>query len=276
LPAYQEIYSFLDTTGTQVSALTLPTGDRSSKQIEQNIRKKVEAVNAVKGIRHVTIRSSAKRLDIDVHVYLAQDVDPEEVHQVAFEIEKVVRTEHPNARISVDTEPFVSEGESIWNSVKDAAEGAPGSRGAHNIHIQTVDGKLCVDLHLEVSANMTVGQAHEVADNVQKKISALSPNISGVTVHIETASERISKELIGTETELESFIEDTAKKFSEIKRVKEVSIRRFGEALHLVLSCQFDPTLTIGKAHEITKLFEAAIRKAYPNIERIDIHEEPS
>ena len=218
----------------KVSALPLPLVDRSPQQIEQRIRREVEKLGDVKGIRHVTVRLSAKRLDVDVHVFLDNSITGEDAHRIAFDIEKKVRNLYPSARISVDTEPVKPEGKSIWKAVKEAAEGAPGSRGAHNIHIQTVDGKLYVDLHLEVSANMTVKQAHDVADEVEKRIKAVNSDVSGVTVHLESASERISKELTGVETELEAYIADAAKQFPEIKRVSDISIRRFGEIIHVV------------------------------------------
>lgn len=255
--------------------LPLPLVDRSKQQIEQKIRKKVESLKEVKGIKHVTVRLSAKRLDVDIHVFLDSNISSENAHQIAIDIEKKVRTLYPNARISVDTEPIKTDSESIWRSVKDMAEGAPGSRGAHNIHIQTVDGKLYVDLHLEVSANMTVKQAHDVADDVEERIKTANPSVSGVTVHIESASERISRELSGVETELESYIEDVAKRFPEIKNVCNVRIRRFGNIIHVVLECQFDSRLTIKKAHEISNKLESMVKKAYPSVARIDIHEEP-
>jgi divalent metal cation (Fe/Co/Zn/Cd) transporter len=255
--------------------LPFPLVDRSPQQIEQKIRKKVEAVKDVKGIRHVTVRLSAKRLDVDVHVFLDGNLRTEDAHRIAFDIEREVRTQYPNARVSVDTEPVKSERESIWRAVRDAAEGAPGSRGAHNVHIQTVDGKLYVDLHLEVSANMTVKQAHDVADEVEKRIAAVNSDVAGVTVHIESASDLISKELTGAETELEAYIEDVAKRFPEIKCVSDVRIRKFGDIIHVVLKCRFDSKLTIKEAHEISSKLESAIKKAYPNIARIDIHEEP-
>lgn len=255
--------------------MPLPLVDRSPQQIEQRIRRRVEAIKDVKGIRHVTVRLSAKRLDVNVHVFLDSNISTEDAHRIAFDIEKEVRTQYPSARISVDTEPAKSERESIWKAVKDAAEGTPGSRGAHNIHIQTVDGKLYVDLHLEVSANMTVKQAHDVADEVEKKVRTLNADVSGVTVHIESASERISKELAGTETELVSYIEHVSKRFPEIKSVSNIRIRRFGNIIHVVCNCRFDSKLTIKNAHEIANKLESNIKKAYPNIARIDIHEEP-
>ena len=95
-------------------------------------------------------------------------------------------------------------------------------------------------------------------------------------IHIETASERISRELIGVETEMELHIEHVAKDFPEIKNVSGIEIRKFGGDIHLVLRCRFDPNLSIEKAHEVTKKIEKTLRTSYPNITRIDIHEEPA
>jgi divalent metal cation (Fe/Co/Zn/Cd) transporter len=229
----------------------------------------------VKGIRHVTVRFSAKRLDVDVHVFLDDSLTSEDMHAVALKIEGVVRRAYPNARVSIDTEPVGRSQNGVWKAVKDAAEEAPGSRGVHNIHIQRIDGKLYVDLHLEVSANMTVKQAHEVAEQVEDKIRLTKPEISEVTVHIESASDRIARELAGVETELESYIEHVAKQFPEIRSISEIRVRKAGEGIHLTLQCRFEPELSIEKAHEISSKLEKTLRTAYPKITRIDVHEEP-
>lgn len=254
----------------------LPLVDRSAQQIEEKIRRKVEALKDVKGIRHVTVRMSAKRLDVNVHVFLNDELGTQDAHRIALEIERTVRAAYSNARVSVDTEPIRSKSESIWIAVKESAEGVPGSRGAHNVHVQTVDGKLYVDLHLEVSANMTVRNAHDVAEEVEKRIKKVNPRVAGVTVHVESASELISKELSGVETELESFIQDVAGKYPEIKSISNLSIREFGDNLHLVLTCRFDQKLTIKEAHDVSTKLESNIKEAYPRITRIDIHEEPT
>lgn len=199
-----------------------------------------------------------------------------EPHQIALNIEKEVKSTIPNARVSIDTETSGNHKDDVWKLVKDIADGTPGSRGVHNIHVQSIEGKLCIDLHLEVSANMTVKQAHSVADHVENKIKAANPSISEVTVHIESASDRISRELAGIETELELYVQDVARRFPEIREVHEIRVRRFGDAVHLVLHCTFNPELSIKKAHELSNQVESAIKKVYPNVIRIDIHEEPA
>jgi len=270
------IYILKSRNVTWVSSLPLPLVERSKEEIARRIKRKVERLSGVKSCGQLNVRLIGKRYDVNMRVVLDSDLGLDDPHKISLKIEKEVKSILPNSRVSIDTEPFGDSRENVWRFVKETAEGTPGSRGVHNIHIQKIDGELCIDLHLEVSANMTVKQAHYVADQVEKKIKTGNPDISEVTVHIESASDRISRELAGIERELESYVQDVAKRFPEIKEVHEIRVRRFGDTMHLVLHCTFDSKLSIEKAHEISSKVESASRKAYPNENRIDIQEEPA
>ena len=274
--AKPSIYILENPNASEELYLPIPLVERSKEETAQIIRKKVEAIRSVRNCRILSLRLSGKRVNVAMQVLLDNNTSLEDTHRIALDIEREVRNEYPNARVSIHTAPVGSAQESIWKLVKEIAEAAPGSRGVHNIHIQRIDGKLCIDLHLEVSANMTVKQAHDVSDQVEEKIRAANPKISEVTVHMESASDRISRELAGVETELESYIEHLAQQLPEIKEVSQIRIRKFGGNMHLVLKCRFDPNLSIKKAHEVTSKLENGIRGAFPNITRIDIHEEPA
>jgi len=256
--------------------LPLPLVERSEEEVAQIIRKRVEAIKDVRNCHQLNVRMTGKRFYVWMHVSLDSNLRFEDAHKIASGIEREVRSVVPNARVTIHTEPVGSGRESVGRLVREIAEGVPGSRGVHNVHVQRIDGKLCVDLHLEVSANMTVKQAHDVSDEVEREIRAANPSISEIVVHMESASDRISRELTGAETELEWYIEHVAKRFSEIKGVRETTIRKIGDNVHVVLRCHFDPNINMKKAHEISSKLENAVRSAYPNIVRIDVHEEPA
>jgi divalent metal cation (Fe/Co/Zn/Cd) transporter len=255
--------------------LPLPLIERSKEEIARIVKRKVESLDGVKSCRQLSVRVSGKRVDVNLRALLDGNLTIEGSHKTALDIEKEVKGILPRARVTIDTEPFGNGQENLWKLVKEAAEGTSGSRGAHNIHIRKINGKLDVDFHLEVSANMTVKQAHDVAGQVEEKIKEANFGISEVIVHIESASDRISRELAGIETELESYVEHIAEGFPEIRNVCNIKVHKFGASLHLVLQCRFDSKLSIKKAHEISSQLESMIRKAYPNVARIDIHEEP-
>ncbi len=269
---------------TEALNLPLPLVERSKEEITKSIKKKVEAIKDVKGYHSLSTRMTGKRFYVEMHVLLDSNMRFEDTHRIASNIEREIKSVVPNAIVTIHTEPLRTHAQSpggenhdsVWTVVKRIAEGIPGSRGAHNIHLQEVDGKLCVDLHLEVGANMTVKQAHEVSEQAETKIRTAIPNVSEITVHMESASERLSRELTGFNTEMESFIQHVAERFLEVKYIHGIEIRRVGDDFHVVLNCHFEPEIAINRAHEISISIEREIKSAYPRITKIDIHEEPA
>lgn len=66
-----------------------------------------------------------------MQVQLDGNLTSKETHRIALDIEREVKKAIPNARVTIDTEPFGNGRENIWKLVKDIAENAPGSRGVH-------------------------------------------------------------------------------------------------------------------------------------------------
>jgi divalent metal cation (Fe/Co/Zn/Cd) transporter len=218
---------------------------------------------------------TGKRLDVNMHVLLDGWLSFDEVHRIASDVEREVEKVLPNARVTIQAQPVRHVREDIRVLAKRIGDWLPGSKGVHNVHVQKVDGKLCVDLHLEVSEEMTVKQAHEVSRQIETKLKAANSNISEITVHSESGPDRISKELREDDTELRWFIKHVAKRFDEIKRIHGIRIRRVAEGRHVVVHCRFDPEMSMKEAYRITTNLQNAIKSAYPGIERIDIQEEP-
>ncbi len=256
--------------------MPLPLVERSREEISEAIRKKMSETEGIKGVSQLDVRISGKRLDVNMLLLVDANLAWKDAHRIALGAERAVTGMIPEARVFVNTEPTGIGAEGVWKLVRDVANSVPGSRGVHNVHIQRIGGKLYVDMHLEVSSNLTVKQAHDIADQVETSIKASNPKISEVTVHIESASERVSREMAGVQSGIESFFEHVAESYPEIKEVGSVEIRRVGRTVHLVLRCRFDPNLSIEKAHEISSRLEKEIRETYPDVTRIDIHEEPA
>jgi len=256
--------------------LPIPLVQPSEKETAETIRRRVEAIKDVKSCRSVSVQMTGKKPDVEMSIELDNSLEFEDVHKIISKVERETKNVLPDARVTVQTEPLGLYHGDLWKLVKDVAEKVPGTRDVHNIHVQDINGKLCLDLHLEVSANMTVKQAHDVASQVERSLKAANPKISEITVHLESASDIISRELGRNETELKFSIEHIVERFPEIKAVHGIRTRKLDDDIHVVLRCHFDPNLSIGQAHEITKKIESAIRDEYPNIQRIDIHEEPA
>ncbi|MGD0177454.1 MAG: cation transporter dimerization domain-containing protein [Candidatus Bathyarchaeia archaeon] len=256
--------------------MPIPLLERSSKEISNRIKGAIEEVPEVRGCRQVSVRMTGKRLDISAHVLLDSSLTFDEVHRIVSVIERRIRSKAQRiARITIQTEPYGHSRTGIGTLVAEIAEKVPGSRGVHNVHIQKIAGKLSVDLRLEVSANLTVKQAHEIASEVERRVKAADSEIADVIVHMESASDLISRELEGRGSELRWFIEDAAKMFTEIRAVHGVKIRRSGNNLYALLHCRFDPNMSIKRAHEISHKLEKAVKTAYPMVDEFEVREEP-
>ena len=257
--------------------MPLPLVERSQKEIAQFLRSKIEEVPEVRGIHDLEVRLTGKRLDITAHVLLESTLEFEDVHRIVFEIERVIRKNvQRSARITVETVPVGHPHRKMAALVAQIAEKVPGSRGVHNVHLQKIAGKWAVDLKVEVSANMTVKQAHNVSAEIERELRAVLQDLSEITIHLESASDLIASELEGRGSELKWFVAHAAKRFPEIKAVHALRIRKTGDTYSLALRCKFDSGMTIKRAHEISLKFATAVKNAYPNVDRIDIQEEPA
>ena len=256
--------------------MPLPLVERSPKEIAKFLKKRIETIKEVRGCHQVNVRSAGKRFEVDVHVSLDSNLRFENVHRIVSHVEGEVKRVIPYSRVTVQTEPLENRPHDVAKLVKDIAEAVPGSRGVHNIHTQKICGKTCVDLHLEVSANMTVKQAHDISDQIERRIRGADPKISEITVHMESAQDRVTREMTGADTQVKWYIEHVAKTFPEIKSAHGIKVRKVGAMLHIVVRCHFDPNITMKQAHEISTKLENVIKIAYPNVARIDVHEEPA
>jgi divalent metal cation (Fe/Co/Zn/Cd) transporter len=260
--------------------LPIPIVERSQEEIARIIKNRVERIKHVASCDKVSVRMIRKRFDVNIDISLDISLDSklefERIHRIISNVERTVKKVIPNVRVTVETRTFASALEEVWRLVREVAERMPGSRGVHNIHVQMASGKICVDFHLEVAAGMTLKQAHDVSDQVERELRAANPSIGDITIHMESALDFISRERTGAGTAVKWYIEDLAKRFPEIKDVHGVRVRKVGDTLHVVLRCLFDPNINVKEAHEISNKLENAIKSAYPNIAKIDIHEEPA
>jgi divalent metal cation (Fe/Co/Zn/Cd) transporter len=248
--------------------------ERSEEEIARAIMKRVKNIGEVRECRQPSVRLIGKRIRVELSISLDRNLEFYSTHQIGLKIERAVKTILPNARVIIRTEPYQSNLEKTWNLIRKIAEDVPGTRGVTDIHLQKADGNLTADLALEVSANMTVKQAQKVALDVEKRIRAIDPTISEVNVHTETALERISREATGADSELKWYLAHVTRRFPGIKSVQTVRVRKIGSNLQVLVRCQFDPSLSVGKAAEFSNKLEKTIRDAYPEVKRIIIEKE--
>ena len=80
----------------------------------------------------------------------------------------------------------------MYKRMFDAVRSIKGVSHPHRARIRKIGACWDMDLDIEVDANMTVYEAHEIATNVEKAIRSAIPDIYDVMIHVEPAGLAIS------------------------------------------------------------------------------------
>lgn len=82
------------------------------------------------------------------------------------------------------------------DEVKAVVHGVPGARACHNVRTRGTEGEVYMDLHVLVDPQMTIAEAHGVADGVEAAVTGHFEQVVDVVVHVEpdTPQERSEAE----------------------------------------------------------------------------------
>ncbi len=86
------------------------------------------------------------------------------------------------SHVLVDTSPLIGHDLARIGSIASSVEGV---RECHNIRVRGRNDAVQLDCHILVSPDMTMKNAHEVAEKVEKKIKAEMPDVVDVVIHLE-------------------------------------------------------------------------------------------
>lgn len=65
------------------------------------------------------------------------------------------------------------------------AEAVPGVRGVHDLRTRTLGSQAILDLHIVVAPRVTVSEAHEIGNEVSRRLREAFPPLGDVTFHID-------------------------------------------------------------------------------------------
>ena len=93
---------------------------------------------------------------------------------------------------------------SLYGRIFDAVESVPGAWNPHRARIRTIGTHRIVDLDIEVDGNLTVQEAHEIAQQAEDAIVSCIHNVYDVLVHVEPRGTDQNAERFGvSRTDLE-------------------------------------------------------------------------
>jgi divalent metal cation (Fe/Co/Zn/Cd) transporter len=190
-------------------------------------------------------------------------------------VEDALERALPETDVVVHVEP--AEEDAVTRELAQAAAlRVPRVREIHNISVLRVDRRTEVSLHLKLPGELSLDEAHEVANEVEHAIKEALPGVDVVQTHLEPLAEEAEGRRAG-EAEVAHGAEVVARVVRERTNAapRELRFLQTDDGLVVFLTLGLDPTVPLAEAHSRASEVEERIRTELPSISEIIVHTEP-
>jgi cation diffusion facilitator family transporter len=249
--------------------------DRAAPEAERAARRAIEDVRPSVELRRLRMRQSAGRHFADVVIGVSPAAAVGQGHAAADAVERAVQRALPRSDVVVHVEPAAGEA-AIRERAHAAALRVPDVREVHNVSVLSVDSGTELSLHLKLPGDLTLEQAHEIAEEVERAIVDAVPEVSSVQTHIEPlAEEAAGAPAAAADVASEAaLVERTVRELTG-QAPRELRFLHTDEGLVAFLTLVLDPSTALADAHSKASRIEERIRAERPEIADVIVHTEP-
>jgi cation diffusion facilitator family transporter len=226
-------------------------------------------------LRRLRMRQAAGRHFADVVIGVAPGAAVAQGHAAADAVEEAVQRALPESDVVVHVEPETRD-VALRERAQAAASRVGRVREIHNVAVVDVDGRTEISLHLKLPGELSLGEAHTVASDVEQAILDAIPEVEAVQTHLEPLSETaLGRKPPSGEVERaeETVLRVVATETGAAPR--ELRFLETDEGLIAFLTLGLDPHSELQEAHARASRIEERIRRARPEIADVIVHTEP-
>ncbi len=245
--------------------------DTASKDLVEKTRKAILSCEGVVKTENLKVRKVSSKVFVDASVQVPNLMSLEEAHSLASKIEGCLKDAFGNVDATIHIEP--SDKERKMDQLVEKLATVEGVKEVHEISTIFVGGKLYITLHAYVNPELSVEEAHTIAETIEGKMQAEIKSLENVTVHIEPAGVAISAAEVN-ETQLRTVVNDVAKSIEGSLRIKRVLTYAAGGKRYINIDCCFTKQVQIKEAHKIASQVEKETKEHFVNAV-VTVHIEP-
>jgi cation diffusion facilitator family transporter len=252
--------------------------DAAPEGLQQEIARAVARMDGVLDVDRIRVRRAGSRHFVDATVSVARTASLEQVHELSDAIEKRVAEIVPSD-VMVHAEPRAPQGEHLFEAIRAVAQRM--GLGIHDLSALQQQGKLFVELHLEVDENLSLREAHRQATNLEEGIRELRDGPIDVNIHIEPLGRHIATpdtgagEMKQLSRSVEEFLNSLPAEFDELVNCHDVRTRQVAHHILVSCHCTMKGALPITQIHDVLATLEDRVKERFPQIHRVTIHPEP-
>jgi cation diffusion facilitator family transporter len=237
----------------------------------------VGAVDSTEGVlqtERVRVRRAGQRYFVDVTISVPRTATLEQAHAASDAVEKRIGQIVPSD-VVVHVEPRAPSNEPLFETVRAIAQ----RRGlsVHELSAHHLDGRLFLELHLEVDEKSTLREAHRTATELEQDIQQATDPQAFVNIHIEPLGARVpgGEEVKGLSRSVQDFLNSLQGDFRDLANCHEVHVRTVEHRIYVSCHCAMEGGLPITEVHDVTAALEDRVKEHFPQISRVTIHPEP-
>jgi cation diffusion facilitator family transporter len=244
--------------------------DRAPADAEAAALAAITALRPSIEVRRLRMRQAGGRQFADVVIGVSPGAAVGQGHAAADAVEEAVERALPNADVVVHVEP--QEDATLRERVHAAAVAVPRVREVHNISLVDVGGRRELSLHLKLPGELSLDDAHDVAEELERAICKAIPEITGVQTHLEPLTEESAAAEVDADAQalvLRVVREETG------REPRALRFLRTDGGLVAFLTLGLDGTSRLDDAHARASTIEERIRRERPDVADVIVHTEP-
>jgi cation diffusion facilitator family transporter len=242
---------------------------------QEAARRAIDSITPAVELRRLRMRQAAGRHFADVVIGVNYDAAVGQGHAAADAVERAVQSALPEADVVVHVEPLEGAAD-VRERAHAAALGVPRVREVHNVSVLSVGSGTELSLHLKLPGDLSLEEAHGIAEEVERAIKAAVPAVDAVQTHLEPLTEEGAgtppgrSEIASDHDLVAHIVEETTGSPPEQLRFLNTD-----EGLVAYLTLRLEPGTPLADAHGQASRIEEAVRRERPGIADVIVHTEP-
>jgi cation diffusion facilitator family transporter len=260
------IYLSIRLARTSIAELS----DTTSRDMTERIQRIIMAEEGVLKSENLRTRQVGTKTFVETKVQVSEAMSLDDAHALASRIEAKLTKTFGNVDATIHIEPTQSE-TGMKQLVQKLAH-VEGVREVHEISTVYAAGKLYITLHAIVDPKLSVEEAHNIAERIERNMYNEIKQLEHVTVHVEPAGEIPAVEI--SEAELKTMIARATDGFAPNFRIDKVFTYVAGGKRYISLDCCFTKQITIAEAHDLASKVEKEVKERFADAV-VTVHIEP-
>ncbi len=244
-------------------------------EMRRRVLSEVRHTPGVLSVDQARMRRSGNSYFADLTLSLSRQLTFQHTEELVKDATAAVQRILPDADVVIHTVPKPGVAESVFDKVRAVA--ARNNVVLHDVSIQSMDGKLRVEQHIEVDEKMPLREAHTFVRHIEEEIREELPQIESVLTHIESEPATIEQPArVASDRLIEEHLRHAASLLPEIIDVHEVVVGRMGDKIQVSCHCTLPDAMEMNRVHDVMTSLEDHFKMECPEVYRVLVHPEPA